>query len=194
MTILAINSSPRKEKGNTAIMLNWAISELTKEGLTVEVENIGGLPVHGCRACYACFKTKNQKCIIDDYLNDLIPRVFAADALILASPVYFADLTPELKAFIDRVGLVTWANDAPLTRKPGAAVVVARRGGQVHTHDSINHFFGINGMFTVGSIYWNMGVGENPGDVNQDEEAKNTMITMASNMAWLLKKIKGNND
>jgi multimeric flavodoxin WrbA len=76
-----------------------------------------------------------------------------------------------------------------MTRKVGAAVVVARRAGHVHTYDSINHFFGIMGMFTVGSIYWNLGMGLEPGGVNKDEEAKQTMAVLGENMAWLLQKI-----
>ena len=191
MKVLAINGSPRP-KGNTAIMLGWALEELAKEGLEVEMEQIGGQLVHGCKACGACGRNRDRRCIQDDDpVNDLIAKMLEADGLILGAPVYFADLTPELKALIDRCGYVANANGRLLERKAGMAAVVARRAGQVHTYDSINHFFGIMGMFTVGSIYWNLGVARELGEVRQDTEGEQTMRVAGANMAWLLKKIKG---
>ena len=53
--------------------------------------------------------------------------MFEADGIILASPTYFADLTPELKAFIDRADFVGGANGGLLRHKVGAAVVAVRR-------------------------------------------------------------------
>ncbi len=189
MKVLAINGSP-KPRGNTFVMLDWAAEELRLGGAEVEIVQIGGELVAGCKACGACRRNKDMACIQkDDPVNDLIGRMAQADGLILGSPVYFADLTPELKALIDRAGFVAIANDRFMKRMVGAAAVVARRGGQVHTYDSINHFFGIMGMFTVGSIYWNMGVGLEPGQVRQDAEAEATMRALGRNMAWILEKI-----
>ncbi len=190
MKVLAVNGSPRKN-GNTSIMLEWAAEELRKEGLEVEIQQIGGKLVPGCKGCGACGKNKDMRCVQkDDPVNEIIAKMAEADGIILGSPVYFADLTPELKALIDRAGFVSMFNHRALARKVGAAAVVARRGGQVHTYDSINHFFGINNMITVGSIYWNMGVGMEPGAVREDAEAEKTMRIVGQNMAWLIKKIK----
>ncbi len=189
MKVLAINGSPRQD-GNTSIMIDWALEEIAKEGLEVAVERIGGQAVHGCKACGACGRNKDRRCIQDDDpVNDLIAKMAEADGLILGSPVYFADLTPELKALIDRCGFVSLFNGGFMRRKVGAAVVVARRAGQVHTFDSINHFFGILGMITVGSNYWNLGVALDKGAVREDDEAEKTMRILGANMAWLLKKI-----
>lgn len=69
-----------------------------------------------------------------------------ADGIILASPTYFADLTPELKALIDRAGFVAKANNEMFRHKVGAAVVAVRRAGSIHVFDSINHFFTISQM------------------------------------------------
>jgi multimeric flavodoxin WrbA len=124
-------------------------------------------------------------------MNELIEKAIAAEALILASPVYFADLTPELKAVIDRLGYVSLHHGSLLNRKPGAAVVVARRAGHVHTYDSINHFFGINQMITVGSRYWNLGVARESGKIREDREAEETMRVLGANMAWLINKLRG---
>jgi multimeric flavodoxin WrbA len=112
-----------------------------------------------------------------------------AEGIILGSPTYFANVSTELKALIDRAGLVAIANDHMFKRKVGAAVVAVRRAGGIHVFNSINHFFLINQMIIPGSSYWNLGVGRNEGDVDKDEEGIMTMKTLGENMAWLLKKV-----
>ena len=113
-----------------------------------------------------------------------------ADGIILGSPTYFADVTTETKALIDRAGFVARANYDMFQRKIGAAVVAVRRAGAIHVFDSINHFFMISQMIVPGSSYWNIGIGRAIGEVEQDEEGLQTMRTLGRNMAWLLKKIK----
>jgi multimeric flavodoxin WrbA len=108
----------------------------------------------------------------------------------LASPTYFADVSAELKALIDRAGLVAKANDEMFARKVGAAVVAVRRGGSIHAFDSMNHFFLISGMIIPGSCYWNMSFGLEKGEVEKDDEGLRTMQTLGQNMAWLMKKIQ----
>jgi multimeric flavodoxin WrbA len=109
----------------------------------------------------------------------------------LGSPTYFADLTPELKALIDRAGYVAKANNDLFRHKVGAAVVAVRRAGAVHAFDSINHFFLISQMVIPGSSYWNMGMGREKGDVQKDPEGLRTMKVLGQNMAWLLKRLNG---
>jgi len=110
--------------------------------------------------------------------------------VILGSPTYFANVSTEMKALIDRAGLVAIANDRMFSRKVGAAVVAVRRAGAVHVFNSINHFFFINCMTVPGSVYWNLGIGLQPGEVEGDEEGIGTMKTLGENMVWLLKKLK----
>ena len=189
MRVVAFNGSARKD-GNTAILIRRVFSELEKEGIETEMVQFAGQTIRGCTACGRCYKNQNRRCAIeDDILNDCIEKMLAADGILLASPTYFADLTTEMKALIDRAGYVARANDDMFKRKVGAAVVAVRRAGSVHTFDSINHFFLISQMIVPGSIYWNMGIGRAKGDVEQDEEGLQTMETLAQNMAWLLKKI-----
>jgi multimeric flavodoxin WrbA len=170
-------------------MLEWALEELTKEGFNSELIEMASESVQGCTACGYCAASHDGSCKYDDSIGAIIPKMAKARAIILGTPVYFADLTPWLKALIDRAGFVMLHSGNPLKRKPGAAVVVARRAGHVHAYDSINHFFGITEMITVGSSYWNLGVGLEEGSVKNDLEAKQTMVTLGQNMAWLLKKI-----
>ena len=189
MKVIAFNGSARKD-GNTAILANYVLGELQNEGIETELVQLSGKKIHGCIACRKCFENKDQRCAVkNDILNDCIEKMLDAQGIILASPTYFADLTTELKALIDRAGYVAIANDGMFKRKVGAAVVVARRGGTIHTFDSINHFFLISQMIIPGSRYWNIAFGREKGEVEKDEEGIQIMKTLGENMAWLLKRI-----
>ncbi|HQN20241.1 MAG TPA: flavodoxin family protein, partial [Syntrophobacteraceae bacterium] len=153
---------------------------------------LAGRKIQGCIACFKCFKNKDQRCSgRKDIANECIEKMKEAEGIILGSPTYFADVSPELKALIDRAGLVSRANGDMLQRKIGAAVVAVRRAGAIHVFDSINHFFFINQMIVPGSIYWNIGFGLDKGAVKEDEEGLQTMQILGRNMAWLLKKTHG---
>ena len=115
----------------------------------------------------------------------------AADGILLGSPTYVADVSPEIKALMDRACLVSRANGGMLRRKIGAAVIAVRRAGAIHAFDSLNHFFLINEMVVPGSSYWNIAVGRDPGEVENDAEGMATMKTLGVNMAWALKKLRG---
>jgi multimeric flavodoxin WrbA len=189
MKVVAFNGSARKD-GNTAILVRRVFSELKKEGIETELVQLAGQPIRGCTACGQCFKNKNRRCAVEgDIVNDCIARMIAADGIILASPTYFADISSEMKALIDRASFVARGNDDMLKRKVGAAVIAVRRAGSIHAFDSINHFFLISQMVIPGSIYWNMGIGLAKGDVEQDAEGLKTMQILGQNMAWLLRKI-----
>jgi multimeric flavodoxin WrbA len=163
---------------------------LEKSGIETEIIQIGGKVFRGCTGCRKCSETKNEKCIFDDKINGYIQKVKSADILILGSPVYFSDVTSEMKAFIDRIGYVTRSNGFMLKRKIGAAVIAVRRAGAIPSFDSINHFFLINEMIVPGSSYWNLGIGREKGDVVNDIEGMKTMQTLGENIAWLANKIK----
>jgi multimeric flavodoxin WrbA len=189
MKVVAFNGSARKG-GNTARLIQRVFVALDKEGIATEMVELGGKALHGCTACFQCFTRKDKRCAVaDDNINDHIGKMIEADAIILASPTYFADITPELKALIDRSGMVARANKDMFQRKVGAAIVTRRRGGAIHAFDSINHFFFIGQMVVPGSNYWNVGVGRQIGEVDSDEEGMETMQRLGENMAWLLKKI-----
>ncbi len=189
MKVVAINGSARKD-GNTAILINQALQELEAEGIETEMIQLSGQTIRGCTACGKCFENKDKKCVVDnDSLNEYLAKMLEADGIILGSPTYFADLTTELKAVIDRAGFVARANGNLFRRKVGAAIVAVRRAGAIHAFDSINHFFLISEMIIPGSSYWNIGFGLKKGDAENDEEGLETMQQLGKNMAWLLKKI-----
>ena len=191
MKVIAFNGSARKD-GNTANLINHVLGELEKEGIETELFQLTGKKIQGCVACYKCFDNKDQRCSVkDDVLNECIEKMMEADGIILGSPTYFADLSAEMKALIERSGFVAKANGNMFKRKVGAAVVAVRRAGSIHAFDSINHLFFISEMIVPGSSYWNMGLGLEKGDVEKDEEGIQTMKTLGENMAWVLKKIYG---
>jgi len=189
MKVVAFSGSARKD-GNTALLLRTALAEMESEGIETELVQLAGIKIHGCIACYQCFKRKDTRCAVDnDCINDCLDKMKEADAILLGSPTYFADVSTEMKALMDRCGMVSRANDDLFKRKLGAAVVAARRAGAIHVFDTINHFFLIGQMIVVGSNYWNIGMGREKEEVAKDEEGMNTMKVLGQNMAWALKKI-----
>jgi len=189
MKVVAFNGSPRKE-GNTYLLVQKVFDELRKEGIETEYVHIGGKALRGCTACYKCKETKDKRCALpDDGLNGYIVKMENAQGIIIASPVYYSNVTAETAALISRAGFVSTANGRILKRKVGAPVVAVRRAGANVVYSNLNFFFGIQEMIVPGSSYWNHGIGRDIGDVLKDEEGLATMTILGQNMAWLLKKL-----
>ncbi len=190
MYALAVNGSPRKG-GNTEILLNAVLAPLSAAGWETELVRVGGKKIEGCKACYSCWENKDLQCACrKDIFNDLMAKVVRADALIYGSPTYFTDVTAEMKAFIDRSGMVGLANGRALRGKIGAAVVAVRRAGATHVFDSINHMFLMSHMIVPGSTYWNLGIGREKGAVEQDAEGLANMKNLGETIAWLGEAIR----
>ena len=186
MKAIMINGSARKD-GNTVLMLQYVADELNGAGIETELTHLAGKPVRGCLACYQCFKKKDRRCSNDqDVINSVIEKMIEADAMVLGSPTYFSNVSAEMKALIDRAGLVARANGDLFQRKVGAAVVAVRRAGSLPVFDAINRLFLIGQMVVPGSSYWNLGVGREKGEVEKDEEGVATMRTLGKNMAWVM--------
>jgi multimeric flavodoxin WrbA len=189
MKVVAFNGSARKD-GNTAILIRHVFRELEKQEIETEMVQLSGSRIHGCIACMKCFENKDQRCSVkNDIANSCIEKMVDADGIILGSPTYFANVSTEMKALIDRAGMVSRANSDMLARKVGAAVVAVRRAGAIHVFNSINHFFFIGQMIVPGSSYWNLGMGRQKGEVEKDDEGIKTMKDLGRNIAWLLEKI-----
>lgn len=190
MKIVAFCGSPRQQ-GNTYLLQKAVLAILADAGAETELVELAGSEMRGCMSCYVCFLEKNGTCVLKkDIVNDCIAKMAAADAILLGSPAYFGDVTSEMKALIDRSGMVSQANGHMFQRKIGAAVVAVRRSGAVHTLDTMNHFFLLSKMIIIGSDSWNVGIGPEKGEVVDDEEGMKNMRMLGENMVWLLKKIK----
>jgi multimeric flavodoxin WrbA len=192
MYALAVNGSPRKG-GNTETLLKHVIETLDETGWDTELIQVGAKKIRGCAACFKCFKNKDLRCSVkNDIFNEVMEKMLKADALILGSPTYFTDVSAELKALLDRSGLVALANDRAFAGKIGAAVVAVRRAGATHVFDTINHMFLMSQMIVPGSTYWNLGIGLKKGDVMTDEEGLNNMRNLGETIAWLGRALQPN--
>ena len=188
MKVIAFNGSARKG-GNTAILLGYVLRELEAEGIETELVELSGARIHGCLACRKCAANKDKRCAqTKDEGNAFIDKMASADGVLLGTPTYVTDVSPEIKALIDRACMVSGANGGLMRRKVGAGVVAVRRAGAIHAFDTLNHFFLITEMIVPGSTYWNIGIGREIGEVEKDEEGIRTMKNLGRNMAWLLKK------
>ena len=183
MKVLFINGSPRLG-GNTSIAIDEMVKVFQQEGIDTEVMEIGNLPIRGCIACYSCAKT--GKCVFDDAVNKAAVKFEEADALVVATPVYYASANGTLVSFLDRLFCSTSFDK---TMKVGASIAVARRGGCSATFDELNKYFTISGMPVASSQYWNSVHGRQKGEAVQDLEGLQTMRTLARNMAFLMKSI-----
>ena len=191
MKVVAVSGSARRG-GNTAQLLETVLEPLRAAGHECELIEVAGKEVRGCTACGRCRELKDGQCHgRKDFGNEVIAEIFSADAILLGSPTYFADVSAEMKAIIDRAGYIARSRPDLLARKPGAAVVAVRRAGAIHTFDTINHFFTISEMVTVGSSYWNVGIGREKGEVEGDAEGMQTMRRLGENMAWLMERLGG---
>lgn len=187
MKALLVNGSPRA-KGCTYTALTELAKTLEAEGIEAEIIHIGNKDIRGCIACRKCHSFSSNKCVFDDIVNEVAPKLAEADAFVIGSPVYFSSPAGSAISFMDRLFFSTLNIDK--TMKVGAAVVSCRRGGNTATFDVLNKYFTMTGMPVVSSQYWNMVYGGSPDEVLQDQEGLQTMRTLGRNMAFLMKSIQ----
>ena len=184
MKAVLINGSPRA-KGCTFTALTELKNTLEQEGIEAEIVHVGNKDIRGCIACRKCRQT--GKCVFDDVVNEIAPKLKECDAFVIGSPVYFASPAGGAISFLDRLFFSTFNVDKSM--KVGAAVVTCRRGGNTATFDVLNKYFAMNGMPIATSQYWNMVHGGSAEEVLQDKEGLQTMRTLGRNMACLVKSI-----
>lgn len=184
MKVLMINGSPHPQ-GNTYLALHEMEQVFAQEQIETELITIGNKDIRGCIACGRCHTA--GRCVFDDLVNETAPKFAGCDGLVTASPVYYASANATLIAFLDRL---FYSTPFDKTMKVGASVVAARRGGLSATFDELNKYFTISGMPVASSQYWNGIHGREPGEARQDTEGLQTMRTLASNMAFLMKSIQ----
>ena len=181
MKVLMLNGSAH-QKGNTYLSLLEVGKTLEAEGIDYEIFQLGGGPV---RDCIGCGKCSEEGCIFDDdKVNEFLAKAKEADGFVFGTPVYYAHPSGRILSFLDRV---FYSSGKAFAFKPGASVVVARRGGASASFDVLNKYFGISQMPTVGSTYWNLVHGWEQGEAALDTEGLQTMRNLARSMAWMLK-------
>lgn len=187
MKVLGVNGSSRKD-GNTALIMKIVFEELEKEGIETEMVQFSGNIIELCRGCFAC-KGKNNCVFKKDIFYENFEKMKLAEGILLGSPVYSADVTANMKAFLERAGVVVATNPGLLKYKVGASVSAVRRAGGMTAVDTMNHFLLNKEVIVAGSTYWNMVYGKDIGDIYKDDEGIKNMRNLGQNIAWLLKKI-----
>ncbi|MBE6374107.1 MAG: flavodoxin family protein [Lentisphaerae bacterium] len=186
MKVLLINGSPRKN-GNTHLALSEVAKTLEAEGIETEIFWIGNKPVRGCTACCACVDKNLGKCVFDDDVcNKLSARFAEADGFVIGSPTYYGQPAGALLAVLQRV---FFSAGAKVRGKVAASVAICRRGGSTAAFQCMNMPFEMLNSILIGSQYWNVAFGREPGEVTQDTEGMQTMRTLGKNMAWVLKNL-----
>lgn len=185
MKALLVNGSPRPN-GCTFTALTELRNTLESEGIEVELIHVGNKNIRGCIACRKCAST--GKCVFDDIVNEIAPKLAEADAFVIGAPVYFSSPAGGAISFMDRLFFSTLHTDK--TMKVGAAVVTCRRGGNTASFDVLNKYFTMTGMPVASSQYWNMVYGGSAEEVRQDAEGLQTMRTLGRNMAFMMKSIQ----
>ena len=187
MKAIGVVGSPRKN-GNTEILTKHTLKAIAEEGLDTELIRLAGLDIRPCDACRVC--RDEERCPIDDDLFPLYTKIKEAEAVILASPVYYGSATALIKAFMERTGHIGNPRRV-FAGKVGGPLVVARRAGQNFTLAQLMYWFHILGFFMPGSTYWNISFGREKGEVQNDEEGLATAWNFGKNIALLVKKLKG---
>lgn len=189
MKVVAFNGSPRKE-GNTYEAIKIVAEQLQAENIEIEIVHVGNKKIQGCMSCHSCFKTRNERCIIDDEVNEWIQKMKEADGIIFGSPVHFSSIGATMKAFLDRAMYVGSANNSLFRHKVGAGVVAVRRSGGVPAFNQLNNYISYSEMLMPASNYWNVIHGLKPGEAVNDDEGVQIMRVLAKNMAWLMKLVE----
>ncbi len=183
MKVLLINGSP-DPKGCIHTAFSIASEVFAEAGIETEEILVGNKDIRGCIGCRKCGTL--GKCVFSDLVNETAPKLAEADGLIIGTPVYYGNPNGTVLSFLQRL---FYSCHLDLHMKVGASIVSCRRGGNSATFEAMNQFFGINGMPTVPSTYWNDVHGYTGEDVLADAEGVETIRNMATNMAFLIKSI-----
>ena len=189
--IIGIVGSPRKNS-NTQYLVQKALESAEKSGAEVEMINLGQMEIEPCNACDICKLT--GECPKDDEISNILSRLENAHGIILGSPVYFGNVTAQLKIFMDRSRPLR--SDFKLKDKVCGAITVggARNGGQETTCASIHEFLLIHDAIIVGdgsplAHYGGTGTAGSVGEVVDDKLGIETSKNLGKRVAELAKKI-----
>lgn len=185
MKVILINGSPHKA-GNTFLALSEAAAELEKQGIETEMVQLGTHPVRSCIACNSC-KKLNACVFNDDLCNEVAAKMKDCDGLIIGSPVYYGQPNGGLLSLMQRL---FYSAGSSFTGKPAAAVAVCRRGGATAAMQTMTMPFMMMHMPVVTSQYWNIVYGRDAGEAALDKEGMQTMRSLATNMAAMLKALQ----
>ncbi|MBQ6367341.1 MAG: flavodoxin family protein [Erysipelotrichaceae bacterium] len=183
--VVLLNGSQRAN-GCTAEALKEMVKVFEEEGIEAEILQIGSRNIRGCMACNYC--SKNGRCVIDDYVNEVAPKIAEADGIVIGSPVYYGSPNGTLISFLDRLFYSSSElSDTTKKMRVGASVVSCRRGGNTASFDVLNKYFTISSIPLASSTYWNQVHGFTAEDVRKDVEGLQVMRNLARSMSYMIK-------
>ncbi|MCX7981428.1 MAG: flavodoxin family protein [Syntrophales bacterium] len=176
MKVVCVLGSPRS-KGNSSFLARRICDRVRSSGAKVKIFSLNKISYRGCQGCMAC-KDKLERCGVDDDLSQVLEAVRLSDCLILATPVYYGDVSSQLKAFIDRTFSFLKpdfpSNPMPSRLAPGKKMVFILTQGQPDEdqfadifprYDSFFRLYGFSTtLIRVCGVF-------NPGDVENHPEA-----------------------
>jgi len=188
MKVAGISGSPRKG-GNTECLVNECLDEFSRNGWDTCKIYLSELTINPCRGCETCVET--GVCVINDDGAAAFAQIADCDALIIGSPVYYRNVTAQLKALFDR----TFAHKNVLTGKPGGAIAVGRGegGGQAVTLMFIyNYLLSCGALPVSGELNGLSARADKPGDILTQERRLNQARVLARNVMQYAEKLKRN--
>ncbi len=184
--ILALFGSPRK-KGNSTVLANQIILGAESRGAEVETVYLHGLNIKPCQGCYACQAEDSKGCVIDDDMQDVYSKVAKADALIIASPVYWFTMSAQTKIFMDRC-IALYSENNEESRLYGKKIAIAMTYGDkdafssgcVNALRTFQDIYNFVGSDITGIVH---GSAEEPGEIADNAELMQDAQTLGKELA-----------
>ena len=180
MKVLGIVCSPRKG-GNTEIMLEVALAGARSYGAETELWTTAGKDLKPCDACGTCIQ-KGGECHIKDDMQELYPKVLAADGLIFGAPAYFMSVTAQAKIVIDR--LFSVYRQFVLPGKVAGVISVADSRGQQGVWNMFKAFIDMSNMITAD---YAEGWSNEKGTIRKDDYAMKAAEVLGKEIVSLIK-------
>jgi multimeric flavodoxin WrbA len=191
MKILGISGGHRLG-GNTDGLVEKALSVCRERGCETEFVSLASLKIGFCTSCGSC--RKSFTCSIKDDVFPILEKMRDADALIVGTPTYFAQVSGRLKAFFDRT-IPLRRNGMMLSGKVGGAIAVggSRNGGQEKAASGIIDWMLLNEMVVVSdkktAHFGGIAVGREPGDALKDEAGVATVVNLSEKIVETLERL-----
>ncbi|MTK13854.1 MAG: flavodoxin family protein [Clostridiaceae bacterium] len=164
MKILVINGSPRKEKGNTEILVNYFIKGAESAGANCETIYTKDLNINNCMGCFGCWKKTPGKCVIKDDMEEVLMKMRESDVIVYATPLYHFGMTADLKKVIERTLPIAhpyivnngekYSHPRRYTDFPEKFVIISNCGfpERINFNAMMENFYAITGKRIVGEI------------------------------------------
>jgi multimeric flavodoxin WrbA len=152
MKVLGFVGSPRLS-GNTATLVSQALAGAKANGADVEQIHIPSLDISGCKGCKYC--KSHETCKTEDDMQSLYAKIRESDGLIFGTPVYFAQMTGQMKQFVDRLYALIDAEYKPRLSSGKKAAVILTQGD-----DNVEAFTGIVDTVTFAMGYLQISVSD----------------------------------